>query len=299
MFKNERITVENLPPLIIHKELDTNIQIVCNYLKLLKSGKISEKDLIIKDISLTKDDIKKIINEDIIGDVTTIDFISLEQKECEKLIRNLFKNKLEIENPTYYQIIPFINILAEQLKKFSMNYTLTSANLLQIEILLKEHSLKNVRELIFNSFIINTSYFTLEQFHKILRAQHLIYLIKIESSSDMEKEQEMIEKALSELKENISCNKIHPGLIFFNNENDQDFKIINMNESKTKEYMKLLQLKKSLIKVINEEYYCHGLDYLKEQIPNELTNYRKFKHEQLLKEIIDILFSTKFVCHYD
>ena len=34
-------------------------------------------------------DIKKIINEDIIGDVTTIDFISLEQKECEKLIRNL------------------------------------------------------------------------------------------------------------------------------------------------------------------------------------------------------------------
>ena len=51
MFKNKtEMEIEKLPPLIFEqkdKTLDSNIQIVGNYLKLLESGQISEKDLII------------------------------------------------------------------------------------------------------------------------------------------------------------------------------------------------------------------------------------------------------------
>ena len=46
---------------------------------------------------------------------------SLSPEECDKLIKNKFKNESKTEYPTYYQINLFINILAGQLKKFSLN----------------------------------------------------------------------------------------------------------------------------------------------------------------------------------
>jgi len=49
IFENKiEMKIENLPPLLVKEELNSNIQIVCNYLKLLKRGLISEKDLYIK-----------------------------------------------------------------------------------------------------------------------------------------------------------------------------------------------------------------------------------------------------------
>ena len=290
MFKN-RIEKkdENLPPLIIQKEVNSNIQIVCNYLKLLKSGKLSEKDLIIEGISLLKDDIKEIINDDIIKEDTTIDAVPLDEKECETLIRDVFKNKLKIEYPSYYQINLFINILAGQLKKFSINFTLTAANLIQTGILLKNPTLKNVRELIVNSFILNIKNFAFDYFHPILRAEQETNEIKIDPYIDENKKEEKIIKVISELKDNFSCDKINPCLVLFNNGNEQNFTIISINDSNEKEYEQLLQLQKSIIMSYNEEYECYGLNHLKAPTPIELKNYRKFKQDDFLKEIKEIL----------
>ena len=291
MEKDENIS-ENLPTLIIQKELDSNIQIVCNYLKLLKIGKLSEKDLIIEGISLSRNDIKEIINNDIIKEDTTIDAKPLDEKECEALIKDVFKNKLKIESPNYFQINLFINILAGQLKKFSINFTLTAANLIQNGILLKKPTLKNVRELIINSFIINVKHFTFDYFSPILRAQQGTNKIKIDLYMNENKNEEIISKVISELKNNFSCDKISPYLVLFNIGDQQDFTIISMNDSIKEEYEQLLQLRKSIIMSHNEEYGCYGLNRLKVPIPNELKNYRKFKHDDFLKEIKEI-FSLK------
>ena len=67
MFKNKtEMKIAELPPLIIQHEIDSNIQIVCNYLKLLKSGKLSDTDLIIDKVSLTRDDIEVTLNRDLL-----------------------------------------------------------------------------------------------------------------------------------------------------------------------------------------------------------------------------------------
>ena len=261
-------------------ELNSNIQIVCNYLKLLKSGQISNKDLIIKGISLSEYDIKNIINNDIIKEDTTIDAKLLEQNECQNLIKDLFKNKLKIENPTYYQIISFINILAGQLKKFSMNFLFTAANLIQTGNLIKDNTFNDLRELVINNFIKNTIHFALGNSDKIFMRQHKASFTKIE-------DKELIQQIESD--DIISFNKISSGLVFFNNGDGQDFTIISLNDGNNNEYNKLLKFKKSLIIAQNKEYECYGLNYLKVPIPTELKNYRNFNHHMFFEEIKEVL----------
>ena len=51
LFKIKEMKISNLSPLIVSKEIDSNIQIVANYLKCLKENKISDYDLIIPNIT--------------------------------------------------------------------------------------------------------------------------------------------------------------------------------------------------------------------------------------------------------
>jgi hypothetical protein len=51
LFNIKEMKISNLYPLIVPKELDSNIQIVANYLKSLKEKKIDEYDLIFPDIT--------------------------------------------------------------------------------------------------------------------------------------------------------------------------------------------------------------------------------------------------------
>ena len=50
--KKHEMKINNLPELIVPKEINSNMQIVCNYLKLLKNGKLADHDLYIKNISI-------------------------------------------------------------------------------------------------------------------------------------------------------------------------------------------------------------------------------------------------------
>ena len=107
MFKNKiKVSIENLPSLIVNKEIDSDIQIICNYLRLFKNKKIIDNDLYIPNISLPDfNNLPNKITAEIIPD-----------NECKELIYEYLK----IEYPNYYQINNFIKILSGQFKKLSL-----------------------------------------------------------------------------------------------------------------------------------------------------------------------------------
>ena len=274
MFENKiEMKIENLPPLIVKEELNSNIQIVCNYLKLLKRGLISEKDLYIKNVSLEYiSEFEKI--------QTREEAVSLPQKECEDLI----KEYIGIKHPTYYQINSFINALSGQLKKFSMNIQLNAAYLIENGIMFKKPNLKKIREIMVKSFIKNTQHFTKGAFENLLNSQMDTFKVGVKHGEYKEdKQEEVAIKALADLKEIINFDKIKPSLIFFHEGDGQEFSIISTCGSEEQEYKDLLELRTTPVLINN---FATGK---KEKIPESLNNYLSFKHKDFLKEIRDIL----------
>ena len=99
MFKNKtKISYENLPPLIVSKEINSDIQILCNYLRLYKNKKLKNSDLYIPKVSSVY--FKKLKNK--------INAELIPNNECKELIYEF----LNIKFPNYYQIDNFIKILS-------------------------------------------------------------------------------------------------------------------------------------------------------------------------------------------
>ena len=287
MFKNKyEMSINKLPPLIVEPQINSNIQIVCNYLKLLKENKLASKDLYIKNVSLEPDDITNILNlEEFQQESTKIDAVSLSQKECEDLIKEF----IGIQTPTYYQIKSFVNALSGQLKKFSMNISLTAGKLIENGMLVNKPNLKDMRVKLVKSFIQNTQHFTQGAFDKLLNSQMDTYKVGVKQGNYDENEQDDVAiKALSGAQEIISFDKIKPSLIFFHEGQGQDFSIICTCDKTEQEYKELYELKSTPVIVQNEIYKYYGQDQ-RDEIPKELNNYRKFKHTMFFKELKDIL----------
>ena len=286
MFKNKTVmTIDNLPPLIVPAKINSDIQIVCNYLKLLKSGKLSEKDLYIKGVSMDPNDIKSLLTPEFINVDTKYDGSSLSQKECEELI----KENIGINSPTYYQINSFISVLSGQLKKFSMIFLLTAGNLIQSGNMLNMPNLKNIRETMVKSFINNTQHFTQGAFKKLLNSQMETYKVGVEQGKyDEDKQDDIAIKALSGDDEKISFDKIKPSLTFFHEGQGQEFSIISTCERNEKEYQQLYELKRVPVLIQNEFNRSMGINKL-EPMPKELNDYRKFTHKMFLSEMKKIL----------
>ena len=298
LFKNKtEMKITNLPPLIIKKELNSNIQIVCNYLKLVYNKKLSENDLIIKDFSLSRDDLKEMFDNCEFKDDRILDEVYLDEKECDALIKYSIKKFFKIQYPNYYQINLFINILSGQLKNFSNNYYLTATNLIQTEIILKEPNLRYLRDFTINSFKINTINFILGMSEEIKQVQKDTYIyIQKYNDENIKKEKTMI--TLCEPKSIISFDKIKTALIFFNEGDSQNFTIIIKDKPDKDEYDKLLKLIKSLTKVRNIILSLNNIKE-KEFEVKELKSYTKFTHEKLLAEIKQILTLNNPIYTYD
>ena len=283
MFRNRiEMKIDNLPPLKVPAELDSNVQIVCNYLKLLKSGKLADQDLYIKNVSI---DVSNLLSEQYIKDYKKLDATSLNQKECESLI----KEYIGIKSPTYYQINSFINALSGQLKKFSMTFSVSAGNLIQSGNMLKKPNLKNMRVTMVNSFIKNTQHFTQGAFNKLLDSQLEAYKIGAEHGQyDEKKQDEIAINALSSAEEIISFDKIKPSLVFFHEGNGQEFSIISTSKKNEQDYQDLLELIKVPVQ-INNAVNAYNKKYKKEKIPENLNEYNKFTHKMFLSEIKKIL----------
>ena len=278
MFENKyKMSITKLEPLIVDPNINSNIQIVCNYLKLFEDGKINDIELYIKNISIKKDEFDINVEER--------DAISMPQKECERLIHKY----IGIENPTYYQITSFINVLAGQLKKFSMNYQLTVRYLTENGELMNEN-LKMIRQVLVDGFIKNTQHFTKGAYNNLLNSKEENYKVKAFGGVYDEAKQENI--AIDVLsfqdKEMISFSKIEPSLIFFHENEGQEFSIISACEPKDEEYKNLLKLIR-VPALIKREFNKNSGNDEKVEIPEKLKDYRNFNHEDFLKEIKEIL----------
>ena len=292
MFKNkEEMKIEKLPDLIVAPEINSNIQIVCNYLKFLKENKLADKDIIIKGVSLSAKDLGQIIDFKYVPNNVFENAQSLSQKECYSLI----KENIGIKFPSYYQINSFIDVLSGQLRNFSMNYQMSAAYLIQCENMftsLQNKNLKQLRVTMVKSFIKNTIHFTQGAFDSLLNSQSSAYNITIKQGKYNEVAQN--EKAVEVLSDpnkkskKITCREINPALVFFHEGNGQDFSIITNDKPNTNEYNNLLELRKIPIMIQNQFNKENGIEK-REEIPKELKNYNLLKHKSFWEEIKQIL----------
>ena len=155
-----------LSPLLIPKQLNSNIMIVANYIKSLREDKINVNALffegitpdIFKEEFVTFKKRKENIN---IPLSATIFYV----EECQNLIFDTIKET--IKEPIYYQIISFINNLAIQLIKFNRNFFLNSFQLLNA----RGTASFPLRTFIIQSFLKLTKYFTEGAFTNLLNSQ--------------------------------------------------------------------------------------------------------------------------------
>ena len=288
MFKQRKMTIDNLPGLIIKPEINSNIQIVCNYLKFLKEKKLAKKDIIIKGVSMSEKDIGNIVDQEFVPEPTYENAESLSQEECYKLIKEYIK----IKNPSYYQINSFINVLSEQLRKFSMNIQMSAAYLIQCENMFPYFKGKNLTELrtkMVTSFIENTIHFTQGAFEDLLTSQLNNYKVEIKRGNYNENEQdEKAAQALSNPGEIISCRQIKPALVFFHEGAGQEFSIITNDKPNSQDYNSLLELRKIPSLILNE-FNIQNESEERVPIPSELKNYNIMEHKHFLKEVGQIL----------
>jgi len=219
-FKKIHITQKTMPPLIVPKDIKSNIQIVCFYLKNLDH--IDEREIFINGI----DGIEETLY--------SIKFIEpLNSYECWDL---LFKY-LNIEKPNYYQIVSYVNILAEQLILFSKSYYLNISQLEEYKKYLE--NLESIRKFFIQSLTQITSHFITSSYDNIIKGQ--------KNAHDFQKKKIDIEKAIKEAVSNMtkkqvfSIKNIKPSMLLIN-EDGQSLSIIVTCKKKSKEYERLKAL---------------------------------------------------------
>ena len=243
LFKNKILmTIKDLPKIIVLRDINSDIQIMCNYLRLFKNKKIISYDLYIPNIS----------NKKIEEFPTKMEPEIIPNEECEELIYEY----LNIEYPNFYQIQNFIKILSGQFKKFSL------VNLLSAHILnnLGENfgvsNLNYNRYSIIENIIINSRYFIESTFKNILNIQSTSYNINnIIGEYDENKLNISAIETLSKENEIISYNNIKCPLIFFHEGIQPYFTILSPFLPKNKEYQNLV--------------YLQNIHKILENIPND------------------------------
>ena len=234
---------------------------------------------------MSKSDLNDFVIDNIIKADNFFDAKSIEQNECETLIKNIFLKDLKLEYPTYYQINSFINLLAGQLKKLSMNFTLSATNLIESGIVLRMENLNNSRELVIKNFIKNINNFIHYSFDKIYNAQKDIYEMRY-----LNQKERLIanKKLLYDLEYISSYHNLEPFLFLFTEEG-QNFRVISIDPPINEEYYKLLNLTKSIELKENYIYKTCGYKDKIIQLSKEIKNYKKINHYEFLEELKEFL----------
>ena len=272
IFPIKELKISNLPPLIVPKELDSDIQIVANYLKALKENKINEFDLIFPNI--TPSEFEKnfyyIKNKKY---STSIKATLLPDIECQELIFNEIKEFYR--EPNYYQITSFIKVLSIQLKKFNQNFYLNA----HIIITSNKKSYCKIRTIIVQSLIKLTKYFTKGAFTYFLendKNMNLSIFENLNEIRDIDSKNINSNILSNDTHQIISFDKIESSLFFFHEGYGQSFSIITNKNPSDREYIDLLYLKNL--------FAFSERDKIK-----ELPNYNKYTQKDFLIEIKEIL----------
>ena len=249
-FEKINLTKENMPHLIVSDNILSNIQIVCNYFKYMEV--LNEKDIFIKNLNIIDND-----------DYNCKKATPLDQEECSKLI---FEN-INIDNPNYYQITSFINLIGEQLILFTNSIYLNINHLNSIKNIKK--NLDNIRYFFVHSLTIITKHFITSSYDNILKGQEITYSQQ-KGKIDLEKAREESIKILQN-KESFSIKNI-PSMILINEDGQSISEIITCKEN-TEEY--------NLLKAI----YNSDLPDEKRGVPD----YSKMKPKDFLIQVKNVL----------
>ena len=275
--KSHYLEIVKLPKLIASKNICSNIQITCNYLKLYEQNSIEKEDLYIKGVSE--------ISEEYFKEKATkhnmIKAKILSDEECERLI----KKYLKIKQPNYYQIQIFIDTLGGQLRKLTNNYYLTVETLSELKI-------SGLRQFLINSFIKNTEHFSEGAFESIVKKD--IINENENKSLYISNEEEEKEKIIEELshEKTISYQQIKPSLVFFHESGAQTMSVITSCLKQSAEYGRFMMLYKSQgsnIKELPDPKKFNQIEFLKEMekilnLKPQVTIEKEKKKNELIEE---------------
>ena len=272
-FDKRTLLLRELPPLIVPKDLKSNVQIVANFLKLRKERDgIDNFDLYFEGLTPTA----------FYGYNTRREAQILSQEECQKLIFQEIRNS--IEHPNYYQIKSFIDVLATQFKEFNRNFYINS-------YLLREHRIdRSLRSSIINSYIKMTKHFTKGAFSELIRTQEETrnYLMQYNAEEEIDSGIKKLSKIQPNL---VSFDKFNYSLIFFHEGEGQGFSIIsnlpgilgiNNNEGGNDKNLVARSEYKKL-------YDLYNFQEREEAKKRDLPNYKIFSQKDFLKELQQIL----------
>ena len=245
IFKKTTLEIENLAPLIVPKDIKSNVQIVSNYLKYLneKINILNSQDIYFEGITPSY-----------WKDVSKVEYAkSLSQKECQQLIFDTITKKLKIKYPNYYQITSFINLLGTQLKKFSQVLMFSCQHLNEDERNI--YGSKDIRSYIIEKFIYFTKYFIDGGFINLVNNQTRNFRqMSRNFDEDRENEEAIQELAEEGEKKNnlVSFEDLVDTLLLFGENDAEGFDLISNNE-KSEDYKRYSLIIKSQQDRIN--YY--------------------------------------------
>ena len=219
-FKNNNNKIEEEND--INYLYQSDIQLVCNYLKNLDS--MSKYNLFFDKLNEKS---KLSLGYDYYINATFIN-----QEECRKLLDTYFKK----DNKSYHQINIYIKVLADQLRRFSINVYLT------VESLYYSMLPGDTRTDIIHAFLDLTNFFTIGAFDDIVSIQNLSLDEKNRNNFNEDKEIINAANMLSMENPNINFKELNDkGFIFVNNDG-QSLTFITCAPKDSDIYKKLDQL---------------------------------------------------------
>ena len=225
--------------------LDTNVQIVANYLNLLQTDKkgLNTKDVYFEGINPSFKDFK-----------SRIDAKILSQEKCQELIFERIRRK--IPNPNYYQITSFINALGTQLRKFSQNILLSAMNLNDKNPKVQYYKhLEGIRSFVIENFIEFTTYFTEGGFIDLVNNQMRNYRQAIGNFDEDKDNEEAIQNLAKVDEANMtSFDKLKRTLLLFAEGNGEGLSIISNLQDKNEndKYSALMRTQNSKIPILSD-----------------------------------------------
>ena len=270
LFKIKELNLSKLAPLIVPTDLNSNIQIVGNYLKILNEQIIDARDIFFPKITP-----QYFENYQYISKTKEKNYIYrkaeiLSDGICQQFIFNKINDTMK--EPTYYQIISFINILATQLKKFNQSFFL-NAYQLRLSKALKNQS---IRTIIVENFIEFSKNLSEGAFTNLLRNQEITHRVLFGQYNEREDINNAINNLANDKHNYISFDNLKNTIFFFQEGLGESFFIITNKNKSDKEYKDFLDL-------IN----CQN--YNEKQMIKELPNYKNYSQKQFLNELKDIL----------
>ena len=239
----------------------SDIQLVCNYLKFF--NEMSEKNLYFYDLN---EKLREFISYNYYCDSKFIN-----ENECNDLL-NTFFNK---SNRSYHQINIYIKVLADQLRKFSINYYLMIENLRDSQLP------GTTRTDIIKAFMDLTRYFTISAFDRIVSEQDSSLENKnIYNDFNEDKAIMNATDKLSEQESVINFNELNDKALVFINNDGQSFTIITCAPKNSEIYIKLDSLFNSGAKFGDEKDQHVSIPDYKSMVKNE-------EFLEVIKKIVD------------